>query len=1234
MTRINEIERKIKELEGGRFQNLGDKYLYRKLDLKNIHSLGSQEGTDKPTKGVPDSYAMHDDGTYTMVAYGTEKNYKNKIEKDISDCLNKNKINIPKNKIKKIVICHTSTNITIEENERFLEMGKGVEVELIGLNTIAQDLSGIRFQDLAREFLDVEFDSGQIFTIENLINNNDKSGTASPLNIEFKFRENELLEIKQLVSDNTAVLLSGASGVGKTRIALEICWEFERLGYQILCVKNNGQFLFDDVRIATSDPGKYLLFLDDINRSADIQAIVGYVQQTQSENEIKILATVRDYERGKISGYLKELEKFREKNLTYFSDEEIRGILKGSLKIKNSKLSERIVEIVKGNVRLAVLAGKLSVENSAILVNASSIFANYYGEILNEQKIDEKSMKCLFIVALLKTVRISDNVFAKILLDEFSINWDEFREISQKLHYDEWVDYYLEEIVKINDQSFGDYILEYGLIERKYISVYRLLELGFPENKKNIVSGINTILRLFYSDKTRDYIKEQVIERWNKAEGENEQEAYLEVFGQFNLDKTLLILSEKIDALPHDDLEITEKIFQTSKNNERIDSKIIGILSGFRETEYFEEAIELLIKALEIQPSLFMEIYFAIKGFIYDKNSHIYDYKKELSLIEKIWDLRKSAKNKNLDFLFFKIVPELLKCSGNILHMSWDSHSFQSEYFTLYLTDGVKELRKQIWRMLAEIEKENKIYRSQVYSLLTEYHWNGFNNQINEIFQFDMNEIKENFVQYWEPLSFEQSLVLRKLSRYSKQLDVPIDEIFNKFKGHEDYKYSEIMSTREIGESYSEFQRKLPKKVADLTAEFNLEDYKRLILIAKKLESSSDNSTLWQSGENLSQAFQLIHEELLSDVLEFYFSNGAPYSRQLSWVVINKLNDKFGFEKAYELINQKEFPHQDNWRGDFWKILPEEKINEKHAQMFYEFTKIQFSNQLHFYVQLNVVLKFVKYIPNIIDEICEKILDAGKNNNKIVYDFLIEYHQNTQELVEIFSEKLNLLEELYLAAEGTGLDYDGNLLIALIEADKTFWDKYTKSIDTKNLFDFDKKHIFPKIWLRDDYKKLIDIAYENIVLKSRGYFGVYETEFLFPASKIGDGEINERSKAWILKYIDENANNMDLMYKLFLVVGNQNDNARAEYIIEFLKKNKSFVDFKEINLFPTTESWSGSEVPRIDHKIIFLQNILKNETLKGLDFIRHRDYLNQLLGFKTKQKKDIQIREYQDDFLN
>ena len=49
MTRINIIQNKIIEMEGGIFQNLCDGYLYKKYQFKNIHSLGSQEGTNKTT---------------------------------------------------------------------------------------------------------------------------------------------------------------------------------------------------------------------------------------------------------------------------------------------------------------------------------------------------------------------------------------------------------------------------------------------------------------------------------------------------------------------------------------------------------------------------------------------------------------------------------------------------------------------------------------------------------------------------------------------------------------------------------------------------------------------------------------------------------------------------------------------------------------------------------------------------------------------------------------------------------------------------------------------------------------------------------------------------------------------------------------------------------------------------------------------------------------------------------
>lgn len=50
MSKINEIENAIVQIEVGRFQKMVDQYLYRKYKYDNIHSLGSQQGTDKTTK--------------------------------------------------------------------------------------------------------------------------------------------------------------------------------------------------------------------------------------------------------------------------------------------------------------------------------------------------------------------------------------------------------------------------------------------------------------------------------------------------------------------------------------------------------------------------------------------------------------------------------------------------------------------------------------------------------------------------------------------------------------------------------------------------------------------------------------------------------------------------------------------------------------------------------------------------------------------------------------------------------------------------------------------------------------------------------------------------------------------------------------------------------------------------------------------------------------------------------
>ena len=72
-------------------------------------------------------------------------------------------------------------------------------------------------------------------------------------------------------------------------------------------------------------------------------------------------------------------------------------------------------------------------------------------------------------------------------------------------------------------------------------------------------------------------------------------------------------------------------------------------------------------------------------------------------------------------------------------------------------------------------------------------------------------------------------------------------------------------------------------------------------------------------------------------------------------------------------------------------------------------------------------------------------------------------------------------------------------------------------------------------------------------------------------------------------------------------------------------------DFKKIPLFSTFSSWSGSEVPIIEKKIKFLEEI--NENINGLDYIEHMDYINSRIGALKKYITDIKIREYLEDYL-
>lgn len=116
MVKIENIKQKILQLDAGSFQNLCDSYLY-KTGYQGIVSLGGEAGTRKTTLGTPDTYFTTSNGMYVFVEYTTQKTKLFlKIKNDLKKCLDTTSTGVPHDRISEIIYCHTSSNITPDQD--------------------------------------------------------------------------------------------------------------------------------------------------------------------------------------------------------------------------------------------------------------------------------------------------------------------------------------------------------------------------------------------------------------------------------------------------------------------------------------------------------------------------------------------------------------------------------------------------------------------------------------------------------------------------------------------------------------------------------------------------------------------------------------------------------------------------------------------------------------------------------------------------------------------------------------------------------------------------------------------------------------------------------------------------------------------------------------------------------------------------------------------------------------
>ena len=1182
MTLVNKIENAIKELEGGRFQKLGDEYLRKKYNFK-IVSLGSQEGTDKTTKGTPDSYA-EEDGKYVYIMYGTHKSVISKLEGDIQSV--KEKIldeNIAEDKVRRLICCHTSSNITIKQKEDLEKMAEPYQLELIGINEIANDLKKLDFQYLAKEYLSISESTEQIWSINDFIRIHDESKTNAPISNDYIGDISEIINtIKS--SEKRIFLISAKPGTGKTRLAIEICSLLDRNKYNIICVKSNNQDIYQDVKRNLNLHKENIVFIDDVNTTQNYISTLGLLNTT---NNISFILTVRDYAKEdvinniRVYGYNNiEPELLKDDNfkklLSQFSQTEF-----------TRKEIEHIKTISKSNPRIAVIAAKLSSSQDLINFNDEiDILKDYYEEILNKNNIIYAEQKTLFILSYLKKIRLEsleENQEFNKLLKITDITNTDFKSAVEKLHERELCNIYNDKIVKIADQSLDDYIVIKFLVNKK-ISILEILHELYPVNGQRVVQILNQCSNFIRKESDLEGVSDAVKSYYNENNFESDElkEKFLIQFGVLLPLEAISHVKNKIDNIEPQAYTKTNFINQKDKK-ESIEDSVLNIVFVATRTKYCSQILQLLLKYFDKNPNKISEVYSILEanyGLVTERE--YIDYTLAENTISELanLDLTKSYNQE----LIVTILKQYLKIE--IERTEAHEETFTFGRYKVPDSEKLKQYHRSILKLLANlynigsyetrfyIEKMLYDYRRKILTY-SESHCNTILGDLRNIRKLFFNDIKN--------LSMIGEKIVYALHKAEVKENLPIvfddyiisdrQKIYNNLTNPNHawfYEDNAEIKLQQIANSYSSNLQNIFNFANQFKNSLFMNDINiELVLFNMFLLLKNDNKIKF-----LNSMFKS----------NYHFENRTPISFLEN---IEKSSMRYVIASSPEL---------EKYEWELAYLTQLEKVKNEDLQTL---KSILEANSLPFYFTILNFERLILKDPSL----KELLIQKAVNNNFVIFDFIRE--EEVPKLINLIGE--NDLKSQYLINLGSSKAHTYKLFQKLGENDINFAVEVLKKIDelkmgssnlgymvlhTINGFR-DKKEI---------YKKFIRFAI------NRPYY--YYNNMLEDILK-NDSQI-------ILEMLEE-TNNEQFVIRLVNLGVEFLENSNQKLILFNLLRAKGFgkKSFQEIHFSPYLHFFTGSHVPVLELEKELLERI-KEIFETDIDYINLLIYLDKLIDGKRK----------------
>ncbi|MCF6202947.1 MAG: hypothetical protein L3J59_04635 [Methylococcaceae bacterium] len=1247
MAKINQIQKALQELDGGAFQKLADSYLLRK-GYPQINPIGSVAGSNKVRKGTPDTLIPTDDGKYVFAEYTTiSKNQVfSKFYDDIEKCLDEKKTGVPITKIREIVLCYTS-ELSAENIEKLREQCEKFEVNLniFGLGAISYDLLE-KYPSIAKNYLGVEVDTGQIVPLDEFISLYERNKLATTLKTNFHFRVDEKDSLLSLIQDNNLIIISGKAGVGKSRIAIECYRQYirENNTYKAYCIFNRGIDLFEDIKSYFSDSGDFLIFVDDANRISGFQYIVQLLQTKRSDQNFKIIATVRDYALDKIREICQPVDCDAEIAIDPFSDEEIKEFLNTEFEINNHLYLDRIVDIAQGNPRVAVMAAQVAKDSNTLesIRDVSELYDKYYSSIKSDlDDLDDGDiLKVAGIVAFFRNVDRTNDTLMSDIKRIFGISNEDFWEASKTLHAMEVLDMFENEVVKISDQVLSTYLFYLVFFKEKLIDFSILINDLFPQYKQRLIDAINPILNTFNFDEIKKIMESAVNDAWDVIQGRNESDflQLIDVFWFLKPTETLIYIQGKISSIESQDIIFNDIKFEENSNSSL--PEFLSTLSLFRylEEDQIKVSLDLFLKYAEKQPLDTPKIlHYLIDRYGFQPESYRYDYHVQHAVIGKLLKYSDLGNNEYFTRLFIAIAE-------NYLHTHFSStksgrgHTITFTQFDLPASQSLFLLRQNLLKYLFSLYEDER-YQKYILKLLLSHTQSGLNISVSEIVENDSNLILPFCKTSLDPNNLYHCIVaqhyLKMLKRFSIQAGKDLKTQFQS----PNYVLYDLLTNKlervelKLGhDAYREYKK---KKIAKLTSSYSQEDYDKLLHQILEISKTIEGHSKWQIDQGILSILEELasrNPDILSEVIGHYLEQG-DYLEINPWIVVSSLLASLGAARVFTVLNTPEYPSKNRWLFSYYQHLPSGDIQPEHINVLYDLYNE--SEYKYFINDIDYLLKYESIQKGFVADIVQIILKRASVSPEFAHTLSLMFNPHTEinkTLNSVFSGKFSLLEDAYLTIDRVDqhADYNGKTLSRILDKDHAFIDRYLedKFSRKKYLSRHDDSRDYSFIWERDDFSDIMQ-RITSFVFKNDcngRYYHYYESFYNKSVNPQTDSSILEKQNKYLLKEIEFQSDKNDYMRFLFSVIAGFPLQRKLIFYEAFLSRNKEFEDFKNLPFEPTISSWSGSAVPMLQGKIDFYEEII--QICNSVALLKHRQFIEQIIKGTRDQIQHEKKRDF------